>query len=145
MFDFSKNKLIKIFHDNNKKVNYLSIVIKEDSNDKKFLIASSGDGFLRIWDYNTNKFVSRIKSSEKWIIGLCLLNGKFILASSADGTIKEYDLDSNILIHSFKRNVDGEEKMNDILLGVKSINFNNKNYLVSHSNNGLIELWEKTK
>jgi WD40 repeat protein len=145
MFDFSKNKLIKIFHDNNKKVNYLSIVIKEDSNDKKFLIASSGDGFLRIWDYNTNKFVSRIKSSEKWIIGLCLLNGKFILASSADGTIKEYDLDSNILIHSFKRNIDGEEKMNDILLGVKSINFNNKNYLVSHSNNGLIELWEKTK
>lgn len=145
IFDFSKNKLIKTFHDNNKKVNYLSIVIKDDSNDKKFLIASSGDGILRIWNYNTIKLISKIESSEKWIIGLCLLNEKFILASSADGTIKEYDLDSNKLVNSLKKDVDGEEEMNNILLGVKSINFNDKRYLVSHSNNGLIELWEKTK
>ena len=139
IFDFSKNKLIKTFHDNNNQVNYLSIIIKEDSNDKKSLIASSSDGFLRIWDYNKNK----IKSGKQWIIGLCLLNEKNILASSADGTIKEYDLDSNKLIHILKRNMD--EENNDVLFCVKSINFNNKNYLVSHSYNGLIELWEKAK
>ena len=143
IFDFSKNKLIKEFHDNNKNVNYLSIVIKEDSNNKKTLIASSGDGILRIWDYNENKLISSIKSGQNWIIGLCLLNEKYILAASADGTIKEYDLDSNKLIHVLKRNMDEEDK--DVLLGVKSINFNNKNYLVSHSNKGIIELWEKTK
>ena len=143
IFDFSKNKLIKTFHDNNVQENYLSIVIKEDSNDKKSLIASSGDGFLKIWDYNNNKLISKIKSSEQWIIGLCLLSEKYILASSADGTIKEYDLDSNKLIHVLKRNVD--EGDNDILFCVKSININNKNYLVSHSYKGLIELWEKTK
>jgi len=143
IFDFSKNKLIKEFHDNNNQVNYLSIIIKEDSNDKKSIIASSSDGFLRIWDYNKNKIISRIKSGEQWIIGLCLLNEKYILASSADGTIKEYDLDSNKLIHILKRNMDKEN--NDVLFCVKSINFNNKNYLVSHSYNGLIELWEKPK
>jgi WD40 repeat protein len=57
IFDFSKNKLIKEFHDNNKNVNYLRIVIKEDSNNKKILIASSSDGTLRIWYYNENKLI----------------------------------------------------------------------------------------
>ena len=144
VFDFSKKKLIKTFHDNFKQINYLSIVVKEDSNGKKKLIASSGDGILRIWDYNENKLISSIESGKEWIIGLCLLNEKYILASSADGTIKQYDLDSNNLINSLKGNINIEEDM-DIILCVKNINFDNKDYLVSHSNNGLIELWEKTK
>jgi WD40 repeat protein len=143
IFDFSKNKLVKIFYDNNMIVNYLSIIIKEDSNNKNCLIASSGNGLIIIWDNNGTQLISRIESGEQWIIGLCLLNEKYILASSADGTIKEYDLDSNKLIHVLKRNVD--EGDNDILFCVKSININNKNYLVSHSYKGLIELWEKTK
>ena len=145
IFDFSKNKLIKTFHDNNKQINYLSIIIKEDANGKKMLIASSFDGILRIWDYNENKLISSIKTGRLWIIGLCLLNEKYILVSSSDNTIKEFDLDSNQLVRSLKRNSDKENNMNDVLLGVKSININNKNYLVSHSNKGLIELWEKTK
>ena len=52
VFNFSENKLFNTYTDNYKKINYLSIIIKDNKNDIKALISSGADGILRIWNFN---------------------------------------------------------------------------------------------
>lgn len=61
------------------------------------------------------------------------------MATCRDGNIKVFDLDKNKYIGSLSR----ENKEDDILFCVKQVDIKNKSYLISHSNDGLIELWEK--
>ena len=137
IFDFSKKKLIKTFSDNNKKINFLSVVIKKYK-DKMSLISSSSDGFLRIWDYNNpNILIHKIQTYLKnWLIGLELIDNRFLLAGCADGSIKEFDLSKDYVAVTFPRNVDY-----DPLFTLRFIKINGKNYLFSHSHRGLIEMW----
>lgn len=130
-----------MYHDYYKEVNYLSIIIKEKSDNTKKVIASASDGFLRIWDFDIpDNLLFRISClSDKWLIGLCLIKEKYILATCRDGNIKVFDLDKNKYIGSLSR----ENKEDDILFCVKQVDIKNKSYLISHSNDGLIELWEK--
>lgn len=150
VFNFSENKLFNTYDDQNKKINYLSIIIKENKNNIKTLISSGADGVLRIWDFSNSNLISRISSnSDRWIVGLCLFNESYIFAASRDGTIKIFDLISNNFIYSFDKNNNHKksdtffENNIDGLLSIKKFEIEQKVYLVSHSYNGLIELFEK--
>ena len=138
IFDFEQKKLIKKFSDNNNSINYLSVAIQTYA-DKASLIATSSDGFLRIWDYNNPSIIIyKIQSYlNNWLIGLELIDNRFLLAGCADGSIKEFDLLKNYVALTFPR-----DDKNDPLFTLKYIQINGKNYLFSHSHKGLIELWQ---
>ena len=137
IFDFAQKKLIKTFSDQNIPVNYLSTVI-QIYRDKACLIATSSDGFLRIWDYNNPSImVNKIKTYlKKWLIGLDLIDNRYLLAGCSDGSIKEFDLIHDCVALTFPR-----KDENDPLFTVKYIQINGKSYLFTHSHKGLIELW----
>ena len=137
IFNFLNKKCIKIFSDNDNTINYLSIVIKSYKNEIG-LIATSADGYLRIWDYNRPTiFLKKINTyTNTWLIGLELINDQFLLAACADGCIKEFDLYKEYVACSLPR-----EKISDPLFTLKYINVNGKDYLFSHSHKGVIELW----
>lgn len=106
---------------------------------KKSLVSSSSDGYLRIWDYNHPEIIlHKIQTySNKWIIGLELINERYLLGACGDGTIKEFDLKKDYVAVSLDR------INNDPLFVVKYININGEKYLFTHSFKGIIELWKE--
>ena len=138
IYNFDKKSLIKIFHDNDNSINYLSVIITQYNN-QKAVISTSSDGILRIWDYNQSNIVlERIKTySNAWLVGLETLNDRYILAACGDGSLKEFDLNKNYVICSLERN-----QYHDSLFTVKYININGEDYLFTHSFKGIIELWK---
>ena len=139
IYNFQNKKLIKLFHDNNNKLNYLSAIVKKDSFNNKNIIVSAGDGLLRIWDYNNpDNLLQAIKTYlNVWLIGLELINDRYLLAAGADGNIKEFDLKKNFMSRNLNRN-----NSTDPLFTLRYININGRDYLFSHSHKGLIELWK---
>jgi hypothetical protein len=141
IYNFQNKQLIKFFrdNDNNKEFNYLSAIIKNDSLNNKNLIATAGDGLLRIWDYNNpDNLLQSIKTYlNVWLIGLELINDRYLLAAGADGNIKEFDLKKNFMSRNLNRN-----NSTDPLFTLRYINIYGRDYLFSHSHKGLIELWK---
>lgn len=149
VFDFSKKELFNKYEDNNAQINYLSIIIKENENNK-ILLASGADGYLRIWEYKKygNLLYKVLSNIEGWIIGLNLLNENYILEACFNGSIAIYDLKSNKIVSFLKSNLDFKDDFfinifHKHFLCVKNIDIDKKNYLVTHCSNGLIELWKK--
>lgn len=140
IYNFQNKNLIKLFHDNNNKLNYLSAIVKNDSFNNKNIIVSAGDGLLRIWDYNNNpnNLLQSIKTYlNVWLIGLELINDRYLYAAGADGNIKEFDLKKNFMSRNLNRN-----NSTDPLFTLRYININGRDFLFSHSHKGLIELWK---
>ena len=139
IYNFQNKNLIKLFHDNNNELNYLSAIVKKDSFNNKNIIVSAGDGLLRIWDYNNpNNLLQSIKTYlNVWLIGLELINDRYLYAAGADGNIKEFDLKKNFMSRNLNRN-----NSTDPLFTLRYININGRDFLFSHSHKGLIELWK---
>ena len=139
IYNFQNKNLIKLFHDNNNKLNYLSAIVKKDSFNNKNIIVSAGDGLLRIWDYNNpDNLLQSIKTYlNVWLIGLELINDRYLYAAGADGNIKEFDLKKNFMSRNLNRN-----NSTDPLFTLRYINIYGRDYLFSHSHKGLIELWK---
>ena len=137
IFDFETKSLIKKFYDKKISFNYLSIVIQAYKN-KECLIASSSDGFIRIWDYsNPSMLLTKIKNDiNSWLIGLKPVNEQFLLAGSSDGNISIFDLSNDCLAWILKR-----KDESDPIFTIKNIQILGKNLMISHSHKGLIELW----
>ena len=140
IFDFAKKKLIKTYKDQDKNINYNTVIIYENEKELKDLICSCSDGYIRIWDYNSNVLKHAIFSLfEGWIFGLCLIDKKYLLAGCGDSTIKEFDLETNQLILTLNRNKNSYYE----LFAIKLYEINSKRYLISHSDDGMIEIWEE--
>ena len=107
--------------------------------EKKCLISTSSDGFLRIWDYNNPSIiVYKIKSYiDNWLIGLELIDNQYLLAGCADGSIKEFDLLHNYVACTFPR-----DDKNDPVFTLRYLSINGQKYLFIHSHKGNIELWK---
>ena len=117
---------------------------------KKNIIETGANGILRIWDYSNSNLLYKLEDKIITCVGLCLLNEQFILAAGTDGNLLEYDLYSNKLVEIINRNNNGNYDDNDInmykfdpLFSIKKFEINEKQYLVTHSYEGFIELWEK--
>ena len=121
-------------------IRLIIFIIDENEKESKDLICSCSDGYIRIWDYNSNVFKHAIFSGFKgWIFGLCLIDQKYLLAGCGDSTIKEFNLETNHLIFTLNRNKNSYYK----LFKIKLYEISNKRYLISHSDDGMIEIWEE--
>ena len=74
-YNFKENKVYKTYKDKYNK--YHNSVIVYDKEEIIKLMESSGDGYLRIWDFHEGKLLNRIKVDEN-IYGLCLWNKDYI-------------------------------------------------------------------
>ena len=59
------------------------------------------------------------------------------MAGCSDGSIKEFNLDTKHLICTLK----GSSAPNDKLFTIKCYEINDKRYLISHSDQGIIDIW----
>ena len=140
IFDFAQKKLIKTYNDKDKNINYNTVIIYEGEKEVKELICSCSDGYIRVWDYNSNNFKHAIFSGfDGWLFGLCLIDQKYLLVGCGNGTIKEYNLDTNHLIYS----LNGNSSSGFRIFTIKCYEINGKRFLISHSDKGLIDIWDE--
>ena len=95
--------------------------------------------------------VHKIVGSEEnginfYLNGICLFNDRYIFCASAQERIYEFDLISNKKTSSLNSNNYITDNHNNhkryYMLSIKTIDINNKKIMISHSDRGLIELWE---
>ena len=94
-------KLYHKYSDNDKKEHY-NIIINEIENEIK-LIESCWDGYIRIWNFHSQKLLKKIKINDFIILDICLWNDKYIFVGSTDNTIKLIYLENGEIIN----NLDG--------------------------------------
>jgi WD40 repeat protein len=93
-YDYDKNELYHIYSDN-KNGNHYSIVIKEDKQLIR-LMESCLDGYLRIWDFHSTSYLSKIKVSNECLKSLCLWNNDYLFIACSDKTIKVINLKTGL-------------------------------------------------
>ena len=105
------------------------------------IISSCSDGYIRIWDYNSNFFKYAIFSGyEGWLVGLCLIDQKYLLVGCGNGSIKEFNFNTKRLIATLNRK---KNPYNVRLFTIKCYEINSIRYLISHLDDGMIEIWEE--
>jgi hypothetical protein len=97
-YDFRSGEVYRKYSEKNKSC-CGSVIIKNNENIIK-LIDSSADGFIRIYNFHSGEFLSKIKVIDKFLYGLCLWNNNFIFVGCGDKTIKLIDLDSEKVVDS---------------------------------------------
>ena len=97
-YDFRSGEVYRKYTEKNKSCRG-SIVIKYNENIIK-LIDSSIDGYIRIYNFHSGEFLSKIKVADKFLYGLCLWNNNFIFVGCGDKSIKLIDLNSEKIIDS---------------------------------------------
>ena len=102
----------------------------------KLLIATSDDGLVRIWNFNSGELFKIINVGNEKLRGICVLDGRYIFVGSKDKSIKLIDIDEAKVIKS-------EEKHNNTVLAMKIINLDKYgNCLISQGmGDDHINLW----
>ena len=111
-YDYNKNELYLKYNDNDNKC-HLSIIIRKFENIFK-IIDSCTDGNIRIWNFHTGLLFAKIKISNDYLRGICLLDNDYLLVSCDDQTIKIIDLKRRLVIKSLVGH-------NDKVLTIKKI------------------------
>ena len=133
-YDFRTGEVYRIYSEKNKSCSG-SAVIKNNENIIK-LIDSSADGYIRIYNFHSGEYLSKIKVIDKFLYGLCLWNNNFIFVGCGDKTIKLIDLDSEKVIES----LNGHK--NSVLTIKKLIHPLYGEYLLSQGlNDDKIKIW----
>ena len=101
-YDFNKNCIYHKY-DDNKCINndrfHCSLIVKKDKKILKIL-DSSGDGFLRIWNFHSGELLNKIKIGER-LYSICLWNDNYLFVGCEDNTIKLIELNYKLIITSF--------------------------------------------
>ena len=110
--------------------------IVNDVKDKQILIESDGNGYIRLWDFNTAELLKAVYSKVSLNLrGICLWNDRYLFASGNDNQVKLFDLEEGLLIQSFKGHTSTVctiEKINHPLYG---------ECMLSQALEGKIKLW----
>ena len=137
-YDYEQNIKYKTFIESNSLYDCTSVIIINDTtNDIVKLIYSTGNGFIKIWNFHLGILLEQIKINEGYIFSICLLEGKYLFSCG-----KYYE--KNII----KKNMD---KSNIKIIHInnettcKLINIKNLgNYLITKnlSFDGPLKLWK---
>ena len=79
------------------------------------LIESSGDGYIRIWNFHSGHLLNKIQASEVYLYCMCLWNNDYLFIGSREKTIILLDLKSETIIKKIKDN-------NKDIITIKKIN-----------------------
>ena len=136
-FDYSKNELYHKYDDNKCDNNdrfHCSIIIK--NNERKIkLIESSGDGFIRIWNFHSGILLNKIQVGAR-LYSICLWNINYLFVGCQDNTIKLIELNNKLIVKS----INGH---NNWVLTLKKICDNKGKELLISQNWGIspIKIW----
>lgn len=111
-YDYNMNEIFHIYSSNNGSY-HISAVVKSDE-EKKKLIESCNDGHIRIWDFHLGEMLNKIKVSDEYLFGICLINNKHLCVGCEDKKIKIINLNNEKVVKTFNDN-----------------NNNNGNYIIS--------------
>ena len=89
-YDYDKNQIYHIYNDNSKSL-HISAIINVNGY-KTNLIESCLDGYIRIWDFHSGIFISKIKVDSS-LYGICLWDNNYLMVGCQDKNIKIVDLD----------------------------------------------------
>ena len=80
-YDYEENIVYQRYIDNNSVYDFTSIIIYDDNiNNKVNLICSSGDGFIKTWDFHLGELLNIIKINEGYIFSICLFDNKYLFS-----------------------------------------------------------------
>ena len=65
-YDYTTNKIYQTYFNSYRTFNFYDIIINND-NDLIKLITSSGDSYIRIWDFDSAKILSKILINDRKI------------------------------------------------------------------------------
>ena len=102
-YDFNNNKLYYKYYDNDSveiKGHFSAIISKSENIIK--LIDSSLDGFIRIWNFHSNKLLNKINLNSGKLYGICLFNEDNIFIGCEDKTMKLLNIKNMKVIKEFK-------------------------------------------
>ena len=93
---FSKNYILSSHLDYVKSYDYNnnkghSCISINNNKENTFLIDSSADGFLRIWDFHLGLLLNKIEVKDQ-LYGICLFNENYCFVGCDDKTIKFIDM-----------------------------------------------------
>jgi len=88
-YDYNNNKVYHKYCDNNNKGH--SCISINNNKENTFLIDSSADGFLRIWDFHLGLLLNKIEVKDQ-LYGICLFNENYCFVGCDDKTIKFIDM-----------------------------------------------------
>jgi len=100
-FDYTKNELYHKYDDNKCDNNdrfHCSIIIKNNERKVK-LIESSGDGFIRIWNFHSGLLLNKIQVGPR-LYSICLWNNNYLFVGCQDNTIKLIELNNKLIVKS---------------------------------------------
>ena len=134
-YEINENSQPNQFNEPLSKKSHRSVVVIYSEAIKE-LIATSDDGSIRIWNFNTRELIKMINIGNDPLRGICVLDEKYIFIGSKDKSIKLIDIDEGKIIKS-------EEKHNNTVLAMKMINLDKYgNCLISQGmGNDHINLW----
>jgi len=136
-FDYSKNELYHIYDDNKCNNNdkfHCSIIIK--NNERKIkLIESSGDGFIRIWNFHSGLLLDKIEVGTR-LYSICLWKNNYLFVGCQDKSIKLIDINNKLIVKSLYEH-------NNWVLTLKKICDNKGKELLISQNFGIspIKIW----
>ena len=98
-YNYDINKIYHKYYDSHCKGCHINIVINNRKKGIIELIESSFDGNIRIWDFHYGIFLKKIKVSQDWLFGLCLLKEEeLLLVGCGIKAIKLIDLKNSSII-----------------------------------------------
>ena len=100
-FDYNENSLYHKYDDNkceNDNKFHCSVIVQKIDKIVK-IFESSGDGFIRIWNFHSGELLNKIKIGVR-LYSICLWNENFLLVGCEDNTIKLIDLNYKLVIQN---------------------------------------------
>ena len=101
-YDYNKNELYYKYDDNkcyNEDRFHCSLIVKNNEKIIK-IIESSGDGFIRIWNFHSGILLDKIKIGTR-LYSICLWNDNYLFVGCQDNSIKLIELNNKLIVKSF--------------------------------------------
>jgi len=112
-YNYNENTVYHKYFDE-KYYDQTCIIIK-DFGDIIKLIESSGNGYIRIWDFHLGLLLNKIKASEVYIYSICLWSNDYLFVGSREKAIIIIELKSGTIIKKIENN-------NKDIVTIKKIN-----------------------
>ena len=110
-YNYNKNKIYNKYYDNNNSY-HVSVIIKKNE-EKIKLIESCNDGNIRIWNFHTGDLLNKIKISDEYLYGICLIE-EYLYVGCEEKTIKIIELSNGKIINQLKGH-------NNYVINIKNI------------------------
>jgi hypothetical protein len=101
-YNYNENKVYHKYFDE-KYYDHTCIIINNFEGIIK-LIESSGNGYIRIWNFHSGELLNKIQASEAYLYCMCLWNNDYLFVGSREKAIILIEIKSGTIIKKLKDN-----------------------------------------